>query len=40
MRAAFDRGEKGLNFIVTSVRNRGIMVSYGSRVSQRKRWRS
>lgn len=29
MRAALDLGEKGLNFIVTSVRNRGIMVDYG-----------
>lgn len=31
MRAALDLGEKGLNFIVTSVRNRGIMVGYGMR---------
>lgn len=26
IRAALDLGEKGLNFIVTSVRNRGIMM--------------
>jgi hypothetical protein len=38
MRAALDRGEKGLNFMVTSVKKRGIIVNYGLRLMQRTQW--